>query len=163
MKYTIKTRSWHFWVACFLNDELSVLNKKTICSYRWSVIFGFVRMLLMIGIAVLAFFLPLSVAILHHFLPKEWSSTAVFVCDLIVGIEVAVVVLVFLGVQLHHWNQAYQERKTAEELEARLNGTFKEKRVPKKDKEPKQPGFLITAWRSMKDKYCLPIDFSKDP
>lgn len=154
MKYTIDTTSWHFWIACFLNDEDEVRRKKTICNYRWSVIFGFMRFAIVFSIATVGVLVPMSIAILHFFLTKMWSSVAVEVCSVISIIEVSVVLGIFLFIALCQWYSAWKEKRDANETLYTISTP-----KTKKEKKVKQPGFVSTSWKSLKDKYCLPVDF----
>jgi len=129
----IKTNTWHYWLASKIDSFDPKLNDD-ICSYRLAVIQGFILLILICG-----------------FLGFLWYAVSYAVLGLLFSIfykiwlvdTIGDVILAFMGAVLLVLGFAF--------LQIWFEKISKNKK--------KEPGFIKTAYQSLRDKFCVKVTF----
>lgn len=141
---TFNSKSWHYWLATTIGDYSPNRTNKDFCAYTRSVIFGAGVVLILSAIALfLLYSTGREVYALYTCLFTKVCTFNKFEQMFATGVVIVAGVAGLMA--LFVWNE---NRKLAIRI-AISNGTRP---------EPK-PGFLKTAYKSLKEKTCFKVEF----
>ncbi len=142
-------KSWHYQLVRAVKDEWHISDN--FCGYFWDVIISGSILLLMLAMITMCLFilvvaplLYLAVGLQYQFfeLPKEVAVGLVFDVGLL---------LIYVWFLVSDWLADRRELKRQKFYDEYVKNNYK--------KVEKKPSFVITAWRTFKDKTCFRIEF----
>ncbi len=141
--------SWHYQLVRAVKDEWHISDN--FCGYFWDVIISGSILLLMLAMTAMCLFvlvvaplLYLAVGLQYQFFepPKEVAVGLVFDVGLL---------LIYVWFLVSDWLADRRELKRQKFYDEYVKNNYK--------KVEKKPSFVITAWRTFKDKTCFRIEF----
>jgi hypothetical protein len=143
-----KKDSWHYKLVNFIEDG-RIENKINICSYRWLVIKGLIGSLvlgtILAGLAGLLLMIITDTLFVIIF--QEWFFTR--------GTAIMGVIITGAAISWAAWFFAiYPSIKYFAKKIAKTTGRV----VTRKNKD-QTDNFIIQSWKSLKDKYCVQVEF----
>ena len=141
--------SWHYQLVRAVKDEWHISDN--FCGYFWDVIISGSILLLMLAMTAMCLFilvvaplLYLAVGLQYQFfeLPKEVAVGLVLDAGILVGCIICLI---------SDWLADRRELKRQKFYDEYVKNNYK--------KVEKKPSFVITAWRTFKDKTCFRIEF----
>lgn len=144
--------SWHYKAALLASSNHYDIPEN-FCNYFWRVIFGSFLTLLLLGIFSLFTFLTVIAPILYLVVCLQYG-TFWPPAEVVVGIVLDIIIMI--GVAHFYITEnilpEYKKKRAAKRLKLMEDGIYPES-------TPKEPGFIVTAWRTFKDKTCFKIEF----
>lgn len=151
----VPEKTWHLWLA--RRGGLQGLNTD-ICKYTRKAFLGALLCLAVVAAAitiVTVFFTPLVIYFGHFFFPHHWTDLTVEKCkDVIIVYGILAVVLPILIKVMLNLEKKHEEKRQAK-YRAIENGTWVD------PKNMKGPNFLVLAYLSWKDKYCIKVTIGR--
>ena len=141
--------SWHYQLVRAVKDEWHISDN--FCGYFWDVIISGSILLLMLAMITMCLFvlvvaplLYLAVGLQYQFFEPPPEVAVGLVLD--VGL-----LLIYVWFLVSDWLADRRELKRQKFYDEYVKNNYK--------KVEKKPSFVITAWRTFKDKTCFRIEF----
>ena len=141
--------SWHYQLVRVVKDEWHISDN--FCGYFWDVIISGSILLLMLAMITMCLFilvvaplLYLAVGLQYQFFEPSKEVAVGLVLD--VGL-----LLIYVWFLVSDWLADRRELKRQKFYDEYVKNNYK--------KVEKKPSFVITAWRTFKDKTCFRIEF----
>lgn len=143
--------SWHYKLVSTVKDEYSISDN--FCEYFWDVIGSLVLWLSITFISITGLYMGICSPLIYLAVALQYGWFEL-PKDTTFGLAMDSVFLL-LGL-LFYVCDIWIPRKIEEKRKRDYDKMLAEQQ---EDYVPKQPGFIITAWRTFKDKTCFKIEF----
>lgn len=149
-KHTITTKSWHYKFTSRFTEMSGDYAPSDICGYRRKFMRAFVNMLVIYFL--IAIFVALPIVDTACWLAASISSGHFYWRNLNEGTQIWLLIVSVISMMfLVGWIYAcHKERQAARRAQDRFNGI---------KPSIKEPGTIAVAYRSMKEKFCVKVDF----
>lgn len=144
--------SWHYKAALLASSNHYDIPEN-FCNYFWRVFLGLFLTLLLIWVVVIFAFLTVIAPILYLVVCLQYGTFGAPV-EVVVGGVLDIIIMI--GVAHFYITEnilpEYKKKRAAKRLKLMEDGIYPES-------TPKEPGFIVTAWRTFKNKTCFKIEF----
>ncbi len=143
------TKSWHYRLVRFIKNEWEISDN--FCGYFWDVVMSGIVLLLMLAMVIFCLFVLVVAPLLYFVVGLQYQFFEP-TNEVVIGLFFDAVLLVICVICLFSdWLADRRELKRQKQLDEYVKNNYRT--------VEKKPSFVMTAWRTFKDKTCFRIEF----